>query len=158
MGVRSKLSFYYTCKSISNNPSLYMSYDPLGRSLAHGNVWYAKLLQEKYGNILPVLVAKRSYTGSSDALNAQHWPRVHPCLRLNAQTWSNECHSPRHSHFRLFSLATSFLNGKPLVLLSAPVLLLICDPPANIKHHNPTALRLADPTKLNAKADWSVET
>lgn len=43
--------------------------------------------------------------------------------------------------------ASTFRNGNPLVLLSAPVLLLILPlSPANIRHHSPKAARTPLPT------------
>lgn len=48
-------------------------------------------------------------------------------------------------------LASLFLNGNPLVLLSAPVLLLMWLPAPNMRHHKPNAARMPDPTAPNRK-------
>lgn len=53
-------------------------------------------------------------------------------------------------------LASRFLNGNPLVLLSAPVLLLMWLPEPNMRHHRPKAAIRPDPTAPNKKPPVSV--
>lgn len=67
-------------------------------------------------------------------------PHVYPAHRSFNSIPSSCLPFPFH-----FCAATVFPKGHPLVLLSAPVLLLICPgSPPNMTHHRPIAAKLPD--------------